>query len=57
VWFTENVNEATRAQIEYIELLMDKLGYDEQDLDIDLENLSKEKAGELIDSLKAELGW
>lgn len=57
MWFTENVNEATRAQIEYIELLMDKLGYDEQDLDIDLENLSKEKAGELIDSLKAELGW
>jgi|BioPla2DNA2_1021312.scaffolds.fasta_scaffold58697_2 hypothetical protein len=44
---------ATPAQKEYIEKLMAKLGYDEQDINID--QLSVPEASKLIDDLKKEL--
>lgn len=48
---------ATKAQKEYIEILMEKLDYDEQDLDIDLDTITRKRASELINDLKDELGW
>lgn len=45
----------TPAQMSYLRRLMRDLGYDEQDLEIDVERLSKAKASKLIEELDAEL--
>jgi hypothetical protein len=43
------------TQAEYLQLLMSKPGYDEQDLGIQVERLSKKEISKLIDELKKEL--
>ena len=44
---------ATAAQISYIIDLLDQLGYDQDDYDLD--RMTKFQAGELIQDLKQEL--
>lgn len=51
------MSKATKAQINYIEVLMEKCGYDEEGLDINLDTISIKEASEVISSLKDELGW
>lgn len=46
---------ATKSQKDFLKSLMAQLGYDEQDLEIDLERLTVRQASKLIDDLKNEL--
>lgn len=47
---------ATKDQVRYLTDLMRDLGYDEQDLEIDLSRVSKTDAGRLISELAKERG-
>jgi len=46
--------EPTKAQIDYAKDLMAKLGYDEDDYDLD--HMSRAEVSSLIDELKEEYG-
>ena len=48
-------SNATMAQINYLKGLMRELGYDEEDLGIDIDSITKSEASRLIDGLKSEL--
>lgn len=51
----QRMTKPTGAQIDYFHLLMAQLGYDEADLGIEGEDLSRQRVSELIDQLKEEL--
>ncbi len=46
--------DPTKAQIDYAKDLMEKLGYDEQDLGIDLDRMDRVEMSKLIGNLKRE---
>ena len=46
--------EPTKAQLDYAKDLMEKLGYDEQDLGIDLDRMDRAEMAKLIGNLKKE---
>ena len=46
--------EPTKAQLDYAKDLMEKLGYDEQDLGIDLDRMDRADMSKLIYDLKRE---
>ncbi|MBR1760914.1 MAG: hypothetical protein IJ741_07020 [Schwartzia sp.] len=44
----------TKAQLDYAKDLMEKLGYDEQDLEINLDRMDRMEMAQLIGELKRE---
>lgn len=44
----------TKAQLDYAKDLMAKLGYEEDDLGVDLDHMNRAEVSELIEGLKKE---